>query len=30
MKVQYTKICWTQFREKFIALNSTDKKKSPI
>lgn len=30
MKVQYIKICWTQFREKLTVLKSTDKKKPQI
>lgn len=30
MKVQYIKIGWTQFREKFIALKTLEKKKPLI
>lgn len=27
---EYIKICWTQFREKFVALKSIGKKKAQI
>lgn len=30
MKVEYIKIYWTQFREKFIAVKSREKKKAQI